>query len=99
MAVRCPRCSKEVEVLFALDGLKFNYQGPLTRVCEACRDSMISDGDLVPSGTAERVVRAKRVAQRIQKETSDVRQRQWLVRAAVIGSMVIVAYWAWRRFF
>jgi hypothetical protein len=99
MSVRCPRCGNQVEELVALDGLQFNYKGPLTRACENCRDAMIGEGVLVPSGTAERIVRARRVAQRVQKETGVVRQRRWVGRLLVALVVLAAAFWAWRRFF
>ncbi len=99
MALRCPRCGKEVDALVALDSVQYYYQGPLTRACKTCCDSMMAAGDLVPSGTAERVVRAKRVARQAQREIAEGRLKAWVVRAGVALLVAAAGFWAWRRFF
>jgi hypothetical protein len=98
MALNCPRCGRQVETLVPLDSVKYYYQGPLKRVCEACADSMMAAGDLVPSGTAERVVRAKRVAQQTRREIAEVRNKQWLIRIGITLLVAGAGVIAWMRF-
>jgi hypothetical protein len=98
MSFRCARCGKQVDALVPLDGLKYHYNGPLTRACQTCCDSMITAGDLVPSGTAERVVRAKRASGQITDEIKEVRSKQWLVRIGIAIVACAAGFWAWRRF-
>lgn len=95
--MRCPRCQSDADALVTIDdALAYHYRGLLTRVCVRCRDSMILQGDLIPSGTRELVLRAQRVADRQRAEFAQVRRKQLLVRAAALLAAIAAGFALWR---
>ncbi len=98
MSFDCPRCGKRVDRLVPLDSIKYNYQGTLTRACADCANSMMTMGEFAPSGSAERMARAQKVADKTRRELAAVRRKWWLVRIVWVVVIASAGWWLWSRF-